>query len=117
MFVQPLNKLSINWTVEKLELGGLVLGVVSDISEHIDEAQIALEPGDQLLFYTDGVTEAMDTERAPYGLGRLEELLRLHGQHPPDFLVSAVISSVEDFATGTAQHDDITLMSLRRSPV
>ncbi len=104
-------------TIEKLELGGLVLGVVSDISEHIDEAQIALEPGDQLLFYTDGVTEAMDVNRAPYGMERLEALLRLHGQHPPDFLVSAVISAVEEFAGAAQQHDDITLMSLRRTPL
>src|SRR2546421_1958336 len=99
--------------VEKVELGGLVLGVLPDNSEHVALASIALEPGDSLLLYTDGVTEAMDPEGRLYGLSRLEGILLAHGHLAPVELLHAIEADVSRHAKGAEQHDDITLIALR----
>ena len=73
-----------------------------------------LEPGDALLLYTDGVTEAERADLAQYGE---ERLLRRIGSLPADVgarsLVDAVVRDVERFAAGTPPSDDITLLCLR----
>lgn len=101
-------------TVERVDLGGLVLGVVSDLGEYLAEERISLEPGDQLFLYTDGVTEAINPSREPFGIDRVEDLLRVHGHEPPKRLVRHVLDALELHAAGATQHDDITLIALRR---
>jgi len=102
--------------VEKLEVGGLVLGVVPDIGPHIDEARVDLEPGDQILFYTDGATEAVDPGREQYGVRRLHSFLTRRGHLKPQGLVEALLSDLADHQGGAEQHDDITLIAVRRPP-
>ena len=101
--------------IEKLDLGGLVLGVVPDISPHLEEVQVNLERGDVLLLYTDGVTEAMDVDRAPFGMDRLERFLLRHGQLSPQRLVQKLLDELELHQSGAEQHDDITLIAARRA--
>ena len=91
-----------------------MLGVVSDISPHLEEAQVNLEPGDLLLLYTDGVTEAMDVDRVPFGMDRLERFLLHHGQLSPQRLVQKLLDELELHQSGAEQHDDITLIAARR---
>ncbi|MBI3722676.1 SpoIIE family protein phosphatase [bacterium] len=100
--------------VERVDLGGLVLGVVADNAEHVAEMRVVLEPGDLLLLYTDGVTEAMDPRGKLYGLPRLEGLLMARGHEPPLELLHAIEADVSRHAQGAEQHDDITLIALRR---
>lgn len=72
-----------------------------------------LQPGDSILLYTDGVTEAMNEDREEFTIERLQELL---GEHPglsAPALIRAVIRSVTEFTGGVAQSDDITLLALR----
>jgi len=72
-----------------------------------------LEPGDTLVLFSDGVTEAADEEERMYGVPRLTEALA--GQHdaPLEQLQKKVIDSVENFARGASQADDITLLFIR----
>ena len=72
-----------------------------------------LEPGDTLVLFSDGVTEAADPEEQMYGVPRLSEVLA--GQHdaPLDQLQKRVVDSVEKFARGASQADDITLLFIR----
>jgi sigma-B regulation protein RsbU (phosphoserine phosphatase) len=72
-----------------------------------------LEPGDTLVLFSDGVTEAADPEEQMYGVPRLTEVLT--GQHdaPLDQLQKRVVDSVEKFARGASQADDITLLFIR----
>jgi sigma-B regulation protein RsbU (phosphoserine phosphatase) len=100
-------------------------GVVSEIFTEgsfpvglIPEAQyvavrVTLEPGDTLVLFSDGVTEAADLEERMYGVPRLSEALA--GQHdaPLDQLQKRVVDSVENFARGASQADDITLLFIR----
>ncbi|MGE0709313.1 MAG: SpoIIE family protein phosphatase [Planctomycetota bacterium] len=111
---RPLVYRAATGEVERVDLGGLVLGVVSDIGPHLAEARLELEPGDQLFLYTDGVTEAIDAARRPFGVERIEDLLRHHGGQPPQRLLDVVFEALELHAGGATQHDDITMIALRR---
>jgi sigma-B regulation protein RsbU (phosphoserine phosphatase) len=75
--------------------------------------RVTLEPGDTLVLFSDGVTEAADVGERMYGVPRLSEALA--GQHdaPLDQLQKRVVDSVENFARGASQADDITLLFIR----
>ncbi len=77
------------------------------------EDSITLASQDQLVLFTDGVTEAMDPAGALYGEGRLEELLRCEGLDSTQAAVSAVMKGVEAFEGSAEQADDITLLSVQ----
>jgi phosphoserine phosphatase RsbU/P len=72
-----------------------------------------LQHGDTLVLFSDGVTEAADPEEQMFGVPRLSEALA--GQHnaPLDQLQKRVVDSVENFARGASQADDITLLFIR----
>ena len=74
---------------------------------------IKLEPGDTLILYTDGVTEAFGPGRELYGEDRLVHTLGRCGCDSPSELNAAVLGSVSDFANGADQSDDIALLSLK----
>ena len=92
---------------------GLVLGVLAE-AEYRDDT-VRLEPGDMIVTYTDGVTEAMNPKRELYSEGRLQETLTgLRGRSVED-TVAAIFSSVKAHAAGAPQSDDITVLAVRRS--
>jgi phosphoserine phosphatase RsbU/P len=111
---RPLVYRAADRRVERLETGGLVLGVVPDLGPYIEEVRVALAPGDQVLFYTDGVTEAQGPSREQYGLPRLERLLSEQGHLPPAQLVPTIQRALAAHGAGAEQHDDITLIAVRR---
>ncbi|MCF1182287.1 SpoIIE family protein phosphatase [Marichromatium gracile] len=90
--------------------GQLVLGVME--GAHYRDARARLAPGDRLLLYTDGVTEAMDADAGLYGEARLREALRALGPGSAQTLVEGILDEVHAFAGDTPQADDITLMAL-----
>jgi sigma-B regulation protein RsbU (phosphoserine phosphatase) len=96
------------------ELGGpsgIVLGVMD--SAGYETVSATMQPGDRLLLFTDGVTEAMNRSAEFYSDEKLAELLDgLRGASHKD-LVTTVVESVHAFAGGAPQSDDITVMSLR----
>jgi serine phosphatase RsbU (regulator of sigma subunit)/pSer/pThr/pTyr-binding forkhead associated (FHA) protein len=112
---RPLVYRAADRSVEKVDTGGLVLGVVSDIGPHIEEKRLALGPGDQILFYTDGVTEAVDPQSVQFGIERLTAVLSAQGHLPPAQLVAAVLAEIDAHARGAEQHDDITLIAVRKT--
>jgi sigma-B regulation protein RsbU (phosphoserine phosphatase) len=75
-------------------------------------SEVTLQPGDTLIVYTDGVTEAMDDDAEPFGEDRLLELARRAVQLPIDGLVTAILDEVQRFS-GTVQEDDLTLVVAR----
>jgi phosphoserine phosphatase RsbU/P len=72
-----------------------------------------LLPGDTLVLFSDGVTEAMDPSEQLFGVPRLREALNSLGQVPLEDLQQAVLQSVENFARGASQADDLTLLLVR----
>ena len=72
-----------------------------------------IRPGEGVLVYTDGVTEASNKKGEFYEESRLEAYLAAHGSKPVDDLVRGLHADVERFAAGARRSDDITVLGLR----
>ena len=94
--------------------GGPPLGAVEDFAFPLDQGR--LEPGEILLLYTDGVTEAQDESGALYSAERLAALLATVPAETAEGVVSLVFDDVRRFAAGAEPADDITVLALRRIP-
>jgi sigma-B regulation protein RsbU (phosphoserine phosphatase) len=75
-----------------------------------------LAPGDTMVMYSDGITEAFNGEREMFGTQRLVEVVRSHEGLPAPALQRAIADAVADFAGAEPQSDDITLLVLRCLP-
>jgi serine phosphatase RsbU (regulator of sigma subunit) len=75
--------------------------------------RIRLEPGDTLVLFSDGVTEAMDPDEQMFGVPRLREVLTGQTECPLDQLEKCILEAVENFARGASQADDLTLLIVR----
>ncbi len=69
-----------------------------------------------MVLYTDGVTDARDPADAMYGLERLEQAVGRAAAEGAEGVTLAVLHSVEEFAAGTAQADDITILTIQHRP-
>jgi serine phosphatase RsbU (regulator of sigma subunit)/pSer/pThr/pTyr-binding forkhead associated (FHA) protein len=76
-------------------------------------ACLRLEPGDTLVLYSDGVTEAMDPEDEMFGMKRFEEVLNDTSDVTLEHLQERILEAVENFARGARQADDLTLLLVR----
>jgi sigma-B regulation protein RsbU (phosphoserine phosphatase) len=76
-------------------------------------ARLKLEPGDTMVLFSDGVTEAMDPDEQMFGVPRLREILMGQTECPLDQLQKCVLEAVENFARGASQADDLTLLIVR----
>ena len=74
----------------------------------------SLAPGDTLVCFTDGITEAMNAGNELFGEPRLLAALRAHAGLPAAALIDRVIADVEAHAGGAPQSDDLTLLVVRR---
>lgn len=97
---------------KSIEEGGIVLGV--DDSVTFTEKSIDLLPGDILVLYTDGVTEAINTIEQMYGLDRLCAVIRDQAERTPGEIIEAVLSDLQTFTKDMEQFDDITLVIIKR---
>jgi len=90
-------------------------GLLAGFAENARYAvsRIRLKPGDALLLYTDGVTEAMNPRGELYSDARFLAAVREGSWHNPHSLVTTVRAAIADYAQDAAQADDITLLALR----
>ena len=72
-----------------------------------------MEPGDTLFVYTDGVTEATNSDEVLFGEERLVEALNADPDARPEELLANVRKAIDDFVGDAPQFDDITMLSLR----
>lgn len=100
--------------VQWLGKHGLVLGPRPDVSYPID--MVRLGPGDSLLLYSDGITEALSPAGGEFGTRRLADLVSLNRHLPAESLVSTVFDSVNDFSQRTTPVDDQTLVVVKLDP-
>jgi sigma-B regulation protein RsbU (phosphoserine phosphatase) len=98
---------------EMLEGGGLVLGILS-IAPY-SEMCATLQPGDMLVLYSDGVTEANNPDFEQFDEERLIAVLKAHRRDPPATIVEGVKKALIEFCAGAPQADDITLLIAKRT--
>jgi sigma-B regulation protein RsbU (phosphoserine phosphatase) len=95
----------------RLECGGPIVGLFE--SANYEEETVTLAPGDWLVVFSDGVSEALSATGEEYGEGRILSVVQRNLSLEPQKLLEAVFRDVREFATGAAQNDDITAMVLR----
>ncbi len=105
--------------VEKFDSTGLPLGMMDgDMLEMLgkgyEEKHIELNSGDLLALYSDGVTEAYDIEETEWGDERFVKCLRPVLDQSSENIVGKVFEAIDNFAQTAPQHDDITLMIIKR---
>lgn len=91
--------------------GSCPVGLVPEAEYAV--SRLKLEPGDTMVLFSDGVTEAMDPEEELFGVPRLRSLLTGQPECPLDQLQKCVLEAVENFARGASQADDLTLLIVR----
>lgn len=92
---------------------GIALGVAKDNS-FFEKKELTLHPGETLILYTDGVTEAMDLEGELFQESRLEEFLSQSYKLPLKDLLHKIVDTLQVFAKNREQSDDITLLGIRK---
>jgi phosphoserine phosphatase RsbU/P len=97
--------------VRELEITGLPLGI--DPEAEYETITTTLEPGETVLFYTDGVTEANDERERMFGDHRLRSLLLRHRWQRPRSLMATVLGAVKSWSSNGLA-DDLTMVVLRR---
>jgi sigma-B regulation protein RsbU (phosphoserine phosphatase) len=93
---------------------GIALGVAEGIL--FEQQMVQLEPGDCLVIYTDGVTEAFNPDNEEFTEARLQPLFAAHAASDVQDAVHHVIRAVDGFAAGAPQSDDITCVALLYRP-
>ena len=96
-----------NGELQRLGATATVLGLFKDWKCTVEK--VSLRPGDVVLIYTDGITEALNPAEEEFGESRLLEILRSHSQLPVEALLSLILAAVQKFS-GANQADDLTLL-------
>jgi phosphoserine phosphatase RsbU/P len=97
--------------VRRLECGGPIVGLFD--SATFEEETVTLNPGDWLIVFSDGVSEAMSASGDEYGEGRIVSCVERQTMLEPRQLLEALFADVREFTRGAPQSDDITAMVLR----
>jgi len=96
---------------------GLVLGLRIDDGERFDallvEATLQLRPGDLMVLFTDGISEAMNEHADCFGESQLADLIEEHGHLAIAELRERVLREIDAFVGGAPQHDDMTMILLK----
>jgi len=98
--------------IETSDLGTIV-GMIDDIEPMLAETSFRLEPGDYMLLYTDGATEAENPKQEQYGIGRVKASLTRAQGKPAQEVVNALFSDLMAFIDTAPVFDDITLVVVR----
>lgn len=99
--------------IEELTRTGMLVGV--DEGATYEEQSITLETGDFIVFYTDGVVEAIDPNEEEFGMERLREVILSQKEENADRIISAIESALDGFTRSKAPFDDITLIIARKT--
>ncbi len=103
------NKAS--WT----KSGGIALGMADEtlFNQNIKQETLSLNKGDLLIFYTDGITEAMNKKQEEFGEPRLENAALNCKDDDAETTITKIKKEIEIFTAGAEQNDDITIISLK----
>jgi PAS domain S-box-containing protein len=107
----PLLFRSADCTIEEEAPMGIVMGIIDDAE--YKESRIKFSSGDMAIFYTDGITEAMNSQGELYGVKRLIEVIRDNCLLDTNEILNKILIDISKFSQNTDQHDDITLIIIK----
>ena len=93
--------------------GGIALGLLPDLDYR--QNSVILEPGETIVLYTDGVSEAMTSDEEQFGLERLRSAIAADPGEDAEDANQVVFEAVNDFVGDTPASDDITCLTFRRT--
>lgn len=108
----PLYYNSKNQELTQLERTGMWLGV--DPANQFTQKTIVLNKKDFLIFYTDGIPDAINPEEQEFGMSRLEDIVKEHCSQTSEKIRQAIIAKIAEFTSPAEPFDDITLMIIKR---
>ena len=94
-----------------LKSGGIVLGWIQDVA--YIEQEIEIKSGDQLIFYTDGITDAMNIADETFEEWRLKKIIKENAKNPPKIIIDEIIKEIQVYVSGYSQTDDLTLVIVK----
>jgi len=100
-------------SVEWLDAGGCVLGILPMMK--YDESRTRLDPGDVLVIFSDGVTDAINPQEDDFGEARLAACVSAHRTESSASIMDAVNRAIAEWSAGTPLPDDLTLLVARRT--
>jgi sigma-B regulation protein RsbU (phosphoserine phosphatase) len=98
-------------TVDTIRAEGFPLGLFPGV--RYEELSVATQPGDALVFLSDGITDAQNTEGEMFGTERVMDLMLVHSQSSACELADAILAAVSAFQSDTDRFDDETVVVLR----
>jgi sigma-B regulation protein RsbU (phosphoserine phosphatase) len=100
--------------LEELSTGGPILGIIA--GDNYETGEYSLADGDTLVLVSDGVTEAVNPDDEMFDAGRLRTVVSACGcDHGAGEIMDRIIGAVDDFAAGSEQADDISVLVVRRT--
>jgi hypothetical protein len=99
--------------VDTVDLG-FPLGLEENIAAFVAEATVSLQPGESIVLYTDGITEAENADHQLYGIERLCDVVSRHWDQSAEAIKQAVIDDVTRYIGQQKVHDDLTLVVLKQ---
>src|SRR4028118_2318895 len=99
--------------IDTMDLG-FPIGLVEEIGEFIASSQVQLNPGDVVALYTEGIPEALDINKAEYGLKRLWQVVVENRHRRAREIREAVIKDVRQYIGAMKVFDDITLVAIEQ---
>jgi phosphoserine phosphatase RsbU/P len=100
-------------TPSGLVVGLRIPGAQEKFEELLEEARVDLHTGDVFVFYTDGISEAMNPQQDLFGDLRLGQLVAEHGHLETGELRERILREIESFVDGADQHDDMTMILIK----
>lgn len=100
----------------KIRNHGITLGAVDNMESSNQNPEVTIEffKNDKLLFYTDGVNEAMNDKKEEYGFENIEKIIQMHADKRPTEIIDLLCSDIKSFINTTSQRDDLTILTVGR---
>jgi len=110
----PLLFRAVDRTVHTLDARGIVLGVV-EIAQ-FEQKTVRMEPEDVIVFFTDGVTDTIDTQENLYGQEQFAACLKECGDRDADQILETILDHIDRYSGSAPRSDDLTIVIARYSP-
>jgi sigma-B regulation protein RsbU (phosphoserine phosphatase) len=98
--------------LNNLKTGGMLLGAFPDAQ--YEQEKIIMSPGDLLILFSDGITEAMNHENKEFSEEKLIDVIRNNTDTEPELFIEKIVTAVKEHSGSTPQYDDMTLMIIKR---